>query len=515
MESGALIEDYAQSLNDLTFNSRVIIDNLTTIAKENANQADGIINVISKRIRSATPEQRLFALYLLDSICKNVGSPYNVLLEDSLPGLFSAVFQSNDDATRTKLVSVLQTWKTAKAKGTTSPLFSKICLNKIDNYLKKTGFQSSTPVSVSSIQNKLPGNQNKMVDEIDKLILVLDIKLQENPDIKTKERRSALFNLKALLLSGSVQPAEFPRIQATLNEMSSQISNNSTPQPISIVDGIFSNLIESGLVKVDRDPIPGSTPVYTLQFPKIKYIPPSKDISTSSTLQDILNANLHTSLHTTEYEKVKFEGLVTVSKQIANGGLQGFINTNKPTGVEINLLYEAKPSKCSICGKRFTTDGEGSNRKRLHLDWHFRINKKVATNASNVQSRNWYLDDYDWVKFRDDALLEFSTTSDSNGNGNGSGNNDVKDLIDFVTNNQYVVVPSTSSNMNNRCNICRETVKAIYKDDIGEWVWPGCIKVPGEGKNSRKIVHVSCFNETNKKRSADTSLHSRPKRERV
>ena len=78
--SSIIVEDYGQSLNDLTFNSRPIIDNLTTIAKENPDVADGIIDAITNRIYKCIPEHKLFALYLLDFVCKNVGTPYNILV---------------------------------------------------------------------------------------------------------------------------------------------------------------------------------------------------------------------------------------------------------------------------------------------------------------------------------------------------------------------------------------------------------------------------------------------------
>ncbi|KAK6460799.1 pre-mRNA cleavage and polyadenylation factor I subunit [Scheffersomyces coipomensis] len=514
-----LLEDYAQSLNELTFNSGPIIENLTTIARENSDVADGIIDTISHRISTAPAEQKLYTLYLLDSICKTVGNPYNILVEDHLANLFTQVYQHSNDQTKKKLVSVLQNWKITKAKGTTLPLFGRSVLSEIEAYLAKSGVKPP------------PTPATKMIEDINGLIRIFDSKFREIPDPKTKDRLQALHNLRSLLLSGSVQPGDLPTIQSTLNDMSNQInSSQSTPQPNAgyKAETIFHNLIESGLVKVDRDPIPGSKPVYSLQFPKIKYIKPSaiktpsssgSSSSTSSILQDILNSNLHNSLHITEFEKVKFEGLVTISNQIANSDLQSFINTNKPTSTELNLLYEAKSSKCSICGKRFTTDSEGSTKKRLHLDWHFRVNKKVSTNKSNVQSRNWYLDDFEWVKFQDDELLEFSTKGDNSSSGSNSTNKTINDndskLLDIVANNQYVKVPPRSSNMKNTCNVCHLPVQAVYNDDSGDWVWLKCMKVPGEGKNSRKIVHVDCFNETNKRTPEAELPKSRVKRERV
>ena len=75
-----IVEDYEASIKELTFNSRPIIETLTTIAQENTEAAEGILNVITTRIYKCIPEQKLFAMYLLDSICKIVGQPYNLLV---------------------------------------------------------------------------------------------------------------------------------------------------------------------------------------------------------------------------------------------------------------------------------------------------------------------------------------------------------------------------------------------------------------------------------------------------
>ena len=55
------------------------------------------------------------------------------------------------------------------------------------------------------------------------------------------------------------------------------------------------------------------------------------------------------------------------------------------------------------------------------------------------------------------------------------------------TDSQYVIVPSTETNMNNKCLICREQIKATYNDEIGEWCWYNCIRQPGEPKIAEKL----------------------------
>ncbi|RCK57292.1 Protein PCF11 [Candida viswanathii] len=513
-----ILEAYQQSLNELTFNSRPIIDNLTVIAKENPNVADGLLDLITQRIYKSIPEHKLYALYLLDSICKTTGNPYNILVGDQMFNLFSHVFQLVNDAIRNRLISLFETWKVTKTRGTNDPLFPKSQLNKIDEFLKKAGYPKAAGSGLS---------QQSLINEINHLMPVFENKIRSNPNPKFADRLKALNQLKLILSTQVMKINELQAIQNQLQAIREQEQTSSssrggtpsgtpsaTPAPASLpptpkanpVFQIFQDLILSGLVKKDQEPIPGSKPVYSLVFPQTKYVPSSNEFNLSGSLEDFLLAS--SSIQRSEYEKLKFTEMTKVNKS-AFSNLQDFIKNNKPNTKLRDLLYDAKASKCSICGKRFTTDQEGSTKKRLHLDWHFRINKKLSTKGSNVQSRNWYVDDYEWVHFNEDELLEYSTDVKLPDIGQ-----DDKAAANLIT-SSYVVVPSTETNMNNKCLICREQVKARYNDEIGEWVWEGCIRQPGEGKNSRKIVHIACFNESSKKRSADEDLNVHVKRERV
>ncbi|ABN67064.2 pre-mRNA cleavage and polyadenylation factor I subunit [Scheffersomyces stipitis CBS 6054] len=512
--ASTLLEDYAQSVSELTFNSRPIIDNLTTIAQENPANADGILNIITNRIYKAIPDQKLYALYLLDSICKTAGNPYNILVGDDIFKLFSHVFQLGNETIRNTLSSKLfESWKVTKVRGN-FPLFPREQLDKIKTFLDKAGYPKKNGNGNSPDLSNMT-----LIEDTNSLIAVFQSRLQSHPDAKLSDRFNALQELKKLLLSQQMKPAELKAVQAQLNTIKEQDNNHNsninTPMPTPATtpaatpgasrvepvkneaDTLFQALLLYGLVKVDQDPIPGSKPDYSIVLPKIKYQIPKGDLSNSA-LQDILTANLHSSIHRSEYEKIKFGELQVVSKQIASD-LQGFLNNNKPRISDLNFLYDAKSSKCALCGKRFSTDTDGATKKRLHLDWHFRINKKLSSSTSNVQSRNWYLDDYDWVNFKDDALLEFSTSE--------TGETKDAGIVAKTNKVAFVAVPANDSNMNNRCIICRESVKATYNDELGEWCWFNCVRAPGEGKNSRKIMHASCAVESSKKRGAEDEVN--------
>ena len=512
--SSIIVEDYGQSLNDLTFNSRPIIDNLTTIAKENPDVADGIIDAITNRIYKCIPEHKLFALYLLDSVCKNVGTPYNILVGDDIFLIYSHVFQLVTETIRqTKLIALFETWKTTKTKGSTLPLFPREQTDKIDAFLSKAGYSKKRSDNRSDLSNKI------LIEDINTLIPIFKKKLKNGGSSKLQDRFNALNQLKVLLSSQPMKQNDLLAVQAQLNTIKEQELNQTpiltptnTPAPTTPsnaplankAQAIFQVLINAGIVTAEQAPIPGSQPEYKLVFPKIKYMP--SDMPSNNTLQDILDSS--SNIHRLEYEKLKYTEMVIVSRQTV-GSLKDFINTNTPSEEALALLYNGKGSKCSQCGKRFATDSAGALKKRLHLDWHFRVNKKLSNANASVQSRNWYMDDYDWANFKDENLLEFATTDSAEIEKNKV------DVAAGLGKVPYVQVPSSETNMNNRCTICREFIKATYNDEIGEWCWMNCVPAPGEGKITRKIIHAACFHESSNKRGAEGDLNQRVKREKT
>ncbi|KAI5963086.1 uncharacterized protein KGF55_002878 [Candida pseudojiufengensis] len=511
----SVIQEYRQKLSELTFNNGPVISYLTQLAKSHPEFADQIMDLISERIFNVLPEQKLYTLYVLDDICKTVGNPYNILIGDELYKIFVHVFQLNNEFIRNKLVRMYETWKIFTIKNTNERVFSDDQLSKIGTFLKKAGYPKNEQSTPTLTQPSLPQKpivslQQSLINDIDNLIPIFEKQLRSDMmNEKLQERFKALNSLKTMLTTHEMKAAELEAIKSHIVNIQIQ-STPVTPAPppnpviqspiqkVNPAFQIFNDLILSGLVKKEQEPIPGSQPTYTLMFPEIKFSLTQNQ--TEISLEDLLLQS--SSIPRSDYDKLKFTELMNVSKKSANN-LQDFINNNVPSTAMMNLLYDAKPSKCSICGKRFTTDYDGTNKKRLHLDWHFRMNKKLGVKGANIQSRNWYLDDYEWVNFNDDNLLDTATE------------NSTDQQQDITTTNEvnYVTVPSNDTNMNNRCLICREQVKAKYNDDIGEWVWYDCMRQPGD-KNSRKIVHVSCFQE--KKRSADAELQSpKIKRERI
>ncbi|MCJ1314471.1 hypothetical protein MMC25_008153 [Agyrium rufum] len=104
-------EDYKSSLEFLTANDRYAINNFTVIAKENTEHALAISRVLEEHIKKAPPNHKLPAMYVLDSIAKNIGTPYTLFLGHNLYTTFMDAYCLVESPIRKKLDEMLKTWK--------------------------------------------------------------------------------------------------------------------------------------------------------------------------------------------------------------------------------------------------------------------------------------------------------------------------------------------------------------------------------------------------------------------
>ncbi|KAI9711216.1 MAG: hypothetical protein M1820_002203 [Bogoriella megaspora] len=148
--SEEVASDFEDSLKDLQMNNRYEISNLTIIAKENTEHAQAISEVLEKHIKKTPPQRKLPALYVLDSIVKNVGSPYPVYLGRNLFSTFMDAYQLVDPATRRNMESMLKTWKEGvPGSADMTPVFPLDVTKRIENALIK-----AKTAAVQSQQNQ-------------------------------------------------------------------------------------------------------------------------------------------------------------------------------------------------------------------------------------------------------------------------------------------------------------------------------------------------------------------------
>lgn len=136
--SAAVGEDYRQALEDLTNISRLEISNLTQIARENTEYAQAISEALQDHIKKVAPQRKLPALYVLDSIVKNVGTPYTLFFGRKLYQTFMEAYASVDNNTRRKMDEMLKTWKEPVPGSIEArPVFAPDVVRPIENALIK------------------------------------------------------------------------------------------------------------------------------------------------------------------------------------------------------------------------------------------------------------------------------------------------------------------------------------------------------------------------------------------
>ncbi|KEF51286.1 uncharacterized protein A1O9_12636 [Exophiala aquamarina CBS 119918] len=143
LPSDEVAEDYKGSLEDLMTNDRYQISNLTLIAKENTEHAEAISRVLQNHINRAPPARKLPALYVLDSIAKNVGSPYTIYFGRNLHQTFMHAYSQVDTNVRRKLEEMLKTWREPVPGAlSTTPVFPISSTQSIVDNLNK--FRAAT-----------------------------------------------------------------------------------------------------------------------------------------------------------------------------------------------------------------------------------------------------------------------------------------------------------------------------------------------------------------------------------
>lgn len=110
-DSEQFIADYLMSLKDLTFNSGPIIHSLTVIAKEQRREhSAAVVEAIARHLKSCPAKARLPAMYLVDSIVKNVGGVYRAEFAPRIYAMFTECYLGVSADVQQKLARLATFW---------------------------------------------------------------------------------------------------------------------------------------------------------------------------------------------------------------------------------------------------------------------------------------------------------------------------------------------------------------------------------------------------------------------
>lgn len=146
----------------------------------------------------------------------------------------------------------------------------------------------------------------------------------------------------------------------------------------------------------------------------------------------------------------------------------------------VSAFLTAKPNQCSTCGRRFTSDEGGKEKKARHLDWHFKTKARMIEAEKRGQNRSWYVDEREWMSSR-----EYDDDAEE---GNPAVVTAVKKEVDFVR-----ADPILGSQP---CPIDQEKFKQEWSEEVQDWIFRDAMLVGG------RLYHASCFREVSGNRDA-------------
>ncbi|KAI1624326.1 hypothetical protein EDD37DRAFT_681235 [Exophiala viscosa] len=617
LPSDEVAEDYKGSLEDLVTNDRYQISNLTLIAKENIEHAEAISRVLQNHINRAPPARKLPALYVLDSIAKNVGSPYTVYFGRNLHQIYMLAYSQVDGNVRRKLEEMMKTWREpVPGSLSTTPVFPHAATQTIVDSLNKfrtaapganrygstavqgapariaaaqpyrntptppqslpqfapaipshirspqpqvatpQQYQPTPPVSYSQPyppqptpyyqQPQIPHPSHtpqylpptpqprpvsaagvdvqKLHMDIDDLTTDAKIECATHPmDQGAQRKLASLQTLKEILDSGHAsendlidirntimqkmaeklaagrQQATMPQNTATPVQnpyMPPQPLAQSTTGPASGSNALFNstNLAELLRATVNQQPASQQSSFYP---------PPQHGMNTPQPgpmappmgPENPLLAQLRAS-GLLSGAPTPPQGLTPLPTLSAFGTDTAIEVTLTSASIKISRPHlianflNVRPNQCSTCGKRFTSDELGREKKARHLDWHFKTKARMLEAEKRGQNQSWYVDEREWIaskEYEDDV----GPVDASGAPVNGAAAAAKKKPQDFVR------VPADPVLRSMACPIDQEPFKSEWSEEVQDFIWKDALQVGG------RYYHASCYAEVTKGREKD------------
>ena len=155
----------------------------------------------------------------------------------------------------------------------------------------------------------------------------------------------------------------------------------------------------------------------------------------------------------------------------------------------VAFLHQVLPVQCKQCAVRFPDSTIGRNRIEVHLDLHFRQNRKAGECIGRGHSRGWYLTARVRLKIFSTLnglfyILLQSWIKDESNVTEGKGRVDACYSFTRRTAEEeqplqfsYVVIPPGDEAKSLHCPVCKEILKSEFLEEDEEWVWRDAVMV--------------------------------------
>lgn len=549
-------KNYRAALSELTFNSKPIITNLTIMAQENQTAATGIVREIENRLRMNTAGQKLPILYLIDSICKNVGGVYITIFGRNMVNAFLDAYTLSEPSAKERFERLLQTWKNGMPNG--RPVFARHIIEPIEKsiaYLREKQADEQQNASNSIHVNPKFINKGKHLQARNRdprtysVSPVRPSQTVKQESTSTSSMASVLSQLKSILpyQQQSTQTYQTNPLNMPLSQLPQSAEINPVKQLIDQIQAILPTLPSAQATPIEQylSQIAFSTGVNTSSANVVAATPTltinsissplnkSPITNTPSTMSPIPRpaqpvakvdtADLLKSLTSMGYlDPTPTSSTTTLSLEALGPFLLDSKDLQISRSGAIELLYSAEPLQCKQCGFRYPDTEKGQKRMDAHLDSHFRQNRKMKERVKRGLSRSWFVTVDEWIhgsggESMSQQVPTFLQDGAGNVNKANEGNNTNEEIINP---DDYTVIKQTDKKKT--CAICGETFATFWNDDEEEWMYKNAIM------KDDKIYHATCHsdaakssslaessNNTSVKRKSDSKDSSMAKQQRI
>ncbi|CAH6718519.1 hypothetical protein CLIB1444_01S08548 [[Candida] jaroonii] len=270
-------DDFKKHLETLTSDSQSIINKLTDISRENPDKSDVIVKLIEERITKSPPKFKILAFYLIDSILKFVGNPFNSLFEHNLLKIFKSIYSLIPEKRQT-LIETFKTWKFSE-KNNGLKILNDNLINEIEDFIIKVTGSKSPRLNNVVVENPIVHKPKEIIEVEDHQNDLPHVKL---PDDLTPEhflRECNLLLQDIIRINNSIMGYQDTKFYKT----NMKIRND-------LIASI--NLIHDSLLNDSRSNFQFKIQIYHSKFIKIRSILYKQSIKQNLYLQRKYRPNL-------------------------------------------------------------------------------------------------------------------------------------------------------------------------------------------------------------------------------
>ncbi|KAI9669900.1 MAG: hypothetical protein M1831_006935 [Alyxoria varia] len=607
--SDLIASDFKDALAGIQGNDLLTFRTLTTIARDNVEYAGVISQTVIKHIQESPSYRKLTGIYMLDSIVKNIGSPFQEYFAANLFKTFMDAYAVVDTPTRKQMEAVLKTWKLPPPKSMeTRPVFKPNTTAPIENALEKARLaflkhQSNTPhmqrqphalpprptatphaswgapngsapsmvgAPVPPIPNSnYPGHPpngypyqqapihpqppqsngstvplhhhpaphqwaphpeelRKVRVDLENLIARTKIQFASNiGNTELQNTLKALISLQTYLNTQRPSPEDWQKVKDTISRLSTSgnhpMPNQAPAQPPAPHTGH-----SPGPTHIKTEEQAHATPLPNTTSSPLSIKPEAlaQLLSSTTPSQRPTPSNAGTFAQPQHGSEAK-GGADTnslIASLVANGLLPATTPHSRASSAiaaqsayapPAHVHYDVELTTASMkiqCGRRFATTLAGKERKARHLDYHFRTNRKMAETSTHAPHRSWYIDEVEWIRFRelDDADAETDGARDKDNGVEGrkdstAASGGTKDgASSDAKETRFIKAPTDVSEVNDTCPICLDNFETSWHVEAQEFVWMDTVMI------GNRVYHGTCYDEISPPEGRSTPVPAVP-----